>query len=145
MKKQLIRLIEKLMAHEAYLIKVELEGEGIHRNFTITEKCKTINTKKQRIYNLLSKGNKPYDPEAVKNLALEYLKCPERLFIGGYDTLEFISGDINASSKLTDPVSPELASKYCNLIVEVAVQEFERILGNGNDFQLRKNKLDVIL
>lgn len=81
----------------------------------------------------------------LNTLCIEYLRCPERLFVGGYDTLEFLSGDTNAPNKTSNPISPELADKYCNLIVDVAVQEFERIMGDPNAFQLRKNKLDTLL
>lgn len=69
---------------------------------------------------------------ATKKLRIEYVKYPNRVFFGGYDSIEYIdckkresndpAEDCNRYKKRTDtPVSSELPESYHDLQVDVAV------------------------
>jgi len=70
------------------------------------------------------------DPNTVPSeITIEYLRCIKRPFIGKYDSLEYIAGDTNSPSKTTTPTFEfDIPEKYCEWIVDYAVQEIAETL-----------------
>ena len=93
-----------------------------------------------------------YSESAVDNISLEYLRKPIEVYFGGYDSVEYTNcintGGTNCTQYYhfsgipSDPVDCDLPESYHNLVVDIAVQEFARILEDGNRFNLTQDKIN---
>lgn len=77
----------------------------------------------------------------VLEVWLEYIKQPRRVFFGGYNSMEFIQGDMSSYNEEDNPINSELPENYHTVLVDLAVQELARILEDGERFQLKKEKI----
>lgn len=77
----------------------------------------------------------------ISEVKIDYLKKPDRLFSGGYDTLDFINGDTSSPNRNSDPIKSDLSDNYYDLITEIAAQEFDRIQGDANMLNMRTDKV----
>ena len=80
-------------------------------------------------------------PEEVNALFVEYLKQPKKVFIGGYNTLEFENGVAGAYQATDPPVSSDLPEIYHSMIVDIAVMEASRNIGDFNKSQTIQEKI----
>ena len=71
---------------------------------------------------------------AVDGLYLEYLKVPKKVCLGGYNDIE---------GNLTVRAESDLPGKYHTQIIDIAVDELMRILGDPNKFQLTHQKQSI--
>lgn len=76
---------------------------------------------------------------------LEYIRCPAKVFIGGYDTLDYIEGDQNAPSASSTPIDPDIPDKYCSFLVDLMVQNASRPLYDPQQVSLREDKIINVL
>jgi len=73
----------------------------------------------------------------VENVTIEYIRCPRKVFFGGYDTLEYLENKTSYKSG-DKPVSPDTPEKYHYMLVDMAVQELSRIFGMDTNPQTEK-------
>lgn len=79
-----------------------------------------------------------YTDYEIDSVILDYLKTPQKVFSGGYDTLEYENGDLTAPQSGSPQVSLELPEQYHDLIVDMVVQYLSRSLENNNKFNLHE-------
>ena len=87
-------------------------------------------------------------------ICLEYLTCPNKVFLGkydqpefkypGYDSLEFLTTGVGYKIG-DDPVSSSWPDKYHDLLVDMAVQEANRSLGYAQDVALQDAKINRVV
>jgi hypothetical protein len=91
----------------------------------------------------------------IDGLYIEYLKCPAKVYLGDYDSLEYLQCVADAGSNCeqfynqssgtpTGSVDCDLPAKYHTFVVDIAVQEMSRILEDGNRFNLKQNKIQTL-
>lgn len=73
-----------------------------------------------------------YVENNLTELYLSYLKIPIKPFFGGYNTLEYIQGDLTAPSTLSTQINIELSPDYAGVLTDIMV---EIVSSNVNDFQ----------
>jgi hypothetical protein len=62
---------------------------------------------------------------SISSIDIEYIKQPREVFIGGYDSLNFLyTGE--GYTKEDSPVNPEISSNYFDILADLVVQEWER-------------------
>ncbi len=107
----------------------------ITRHGDINRKLKDFNTKPskqwQRCLGVFENGKLIlYTDGIISNVRLTYLKNPPKVFFGGYDTLEYISGNLtfpnNASPK------QHLDFTFADMVVDMAVQRLSMMLQDQN-------------
>lgn len=81
------------------------------------------------------------DDFIISSVKLEYLKKPKKVFYGGYDTLEYINGDETAPNSNTSPIDSDINDDYHELLVQMAVQEFNRIIDDYNKVNAQTEKI----
>jgi len=64
----------------------------------------------------------------LSSITIEYIRCPAKAFVGGYDTLEYLEGDEDAPNQTSAVVNPDIPDKYCDVLVSICVQNLARIL-----------------
>lgn len=75
------------------------------------------------------------------SVELEYLRNPVKVYSGGYDTLEFLFGDLT-KPKIGDPkIECDLPENYHNILVDIAIQNISRIFRDPNMLELLEQKL----
>lgn len=87
-------------------------------------------------------------------ICLDYLTCPKQVYLGkydqdnfkydGYDSLEFLSTGIGYK-KGDAPVSSNWPKGYHSLLVDMAVQEANRVLGYAQDVALQDPKINRVI
>lgn len=77
----------------------------------------------------------------ISDLYIEYIRCPRKVFYGKYDTLEYKNGDETAPNKNSEPIDSDISDKYHDVIVDMAVQELARILGDANQYNTREDRI----
>lgn len=77
----------------------------------------------------------------IQEFSITYIKKPTKVFIGGYNTLEYISGDSSAYNTSTGVVNSELPEDYLHVLVDIMVDIVSRILQDGASVQLMQDKL----
>lgn len=87
----------------------------------------------------------------VQKLYVEYYRLPKPVFLGGYDTIEYVeckkknTADCSKYySKKDDPVDCEYPESFHSLIVDLAVKEIFRKLNFPNGIQLEQEKINFI-
>jgi hypothetical protein len=77
------------------------------------------------------------------NATLTYLKEPRKMFYSGYNTLEYINGDLTAPSATTPLINCELpdTGSAHTLIVDIAVQLIARSLEDLSKIQITEDKI----
>lgn len=60
-----------------------------------------------------------FTPDVCK---ITYLKQPNKVFIGGYDSLEYINGNIGAYKASDTPISSDIPEQYHNILIDMVVQ-----------------------
>ena len=73
-----------------------------------------------------------YVENNLSELYISYLKIPIKPFFGGYDTLEYIQGDLTAPNAITPQINIELSPDYAGVLTDIMV---EIASSNVNDFQ----------
>lgn len=73
------------------------------------------------------------------DVELEYLRQPTKVFSGGYDSLEFITGDTSAYKSADAPVNSEIL--YPTVVVDIVVQNLARVLEDPNKLSLFNDKI----
>lgn len=63
----------------------------------------------------------------VDDVTIEYIRCPKKVFSGGYDSLEYKFGNKSAYKSADSPVTSDIPEKYHEMIVDMTVQELTRI------------------
>lgn len=80
----------------------------------------------------------------ITTLHPEYIKMPDKVFLGGYNTLEFLEGDTTALNSSSNPVDCDISEQYHGLIVDMTVQQLSRIFEEGNKYNLHGDKVFTI-
>lgn len=78
----------------------------------------------------------------LDGIYIEYIKCPRNVFFGGYNTIDCDNGGYCSTD---NPVDPDIPSKYCNLLVDMAVQEAASTLYDINQINIKENKINSII
>lgn len=76
----------------------------------------------------------------LTKVTVYYIKCPQKGFIGGYDTLEYINGDVNYPNKNTSKINLDIPCIYQDIVVDIAVQNMSGNLRDYNHTQYLQNK-----
>lgn len=74
----------------------------------------------------------------IPTVTVEYLRNPVKVFSGGYDSLEYINGDLTAYKSIDAKVTSDLPEQYHDVLVDMTVQYVSRVLEDTNKFQLQK-------
>lgn len=77
----------------------------------------------------------------IDSINIEYIKNPKKVFSGGYNSLEYINGDLNAYNSASPKITSELPEQYHDLLVDMTVQYIARVLEDENKFQLQKEQI----
>ncbi len=78
---------------------------------------------------------------SIEEFQLTYIKKPNKVFIGGYNTLEYIHGDLTAYNTQTNPVHSELEEEYLHVLIDIMVDIVSRILNDPNHSASMQDKL----
>lgn len=131
-------------------MKVIIEGQG-RLNDILTDAFQKPSTKWRRVIGVFeNNGIRVYSEVPVTSLTIHYYKYPKQVFFGGYDTLEYLEcmkTGTNCSqyySKTSTPQDCEVYHTYHARIVDIAVQEAQRVLGQET-ISLSVNKIDSII
>lgn len=116
---------------------VDLCNSNIYivRHNDLNKKLKDYNTKPskqwQRCIGVIE-SNKLilYTDGIISSVRLTYLKNPLKVFFGGYDTLEYISGDLTAPNNLSP--KQNLDFTFADIVVDMAVQRLSMSLQDQN-------------
>lgn len=77
----------------------------------------------------------------ITECKIEYLTNPQKVFSGGYDSLEFINGDTTAYQSASPKVTSDLPEQYHDLLVDMTVQYMSAVLEDTNKFQLQEKQI----
>lgn len=81
-----------------------------------------------------------YSDKPITGLLGQYLKRPNKPFFGGYDTLEFLQ-DIPGFPSATDaPINLDIPEQYCQVVVDIAVNNVSGNLKDYNHTQYLQQK-----
>jgi len=72
-----------------------------------------------------------YSDKPIDGINGQYIKRPRKPFFGGYDTLEFLSGDTGFPANGNAPINMDIPETYCQVVVDIAVQN---VSGNLKDY-----------
>jgi hypothetical protein len=72
---------------------------------------------------------------AATSAEIEYLRQPAKVFSSGYDTLEFLNGDVSAPSAASPKIHCDLPETYHDLVISIAVQMMARMMGENNKIE----------
>ena len=82
-----------------------------------------------------------YSESAFTSLTFDYLKKPTKPFLGGYDTLEFSNGDTTFPSSASTKIDLDFPDPYCDILIDIAVQNVFGQLRDYNHVNYLKDKL----
>lgn len=84
-----------------------------------------------------------YAPKDIipTGLLVEYIKQPIKAFVGGYNTLEYINGDLSFPNANSPQIQSEIPKTYHPLLIQMAVQELARIQSDTNRFTLQQEQI----
>jgi hypothetical protein len=88
-----------------------------------------------------NKALKVYSDVALTSLEISYLKTPLKPFFGGYNTLEFLAGDLTAPSAASAQINVELSDEYSNTLTDILVMNISSYIGDYSKSQELKNKI----
>lgn len=77
----------------------------------------------------------------LTNVKIDYIKQPAKVFISGYDSLEFTKGDTSAYKAADPKVQSEIHASYHDLLVDMTVQYLSGQLEDMNKFQLTRDQI----
>ena len=78
-------------------------------------------------------------------LFLEYVRQPVSVFIGGYNSLEFINGNTDAY-QLGDPkVTSDLPANYHDLLVDMVVQYLSSVIEDEQTYNFQREKIQSLI
>lgn len=118
----------------------------IVRHNDLTTKLADENTKPSikwnRILGVFQKSKiRTYTAAPITSLDLIYLKQPTKMFIGGYDTLEFQSGVSTAPSSVSPKQECELNETTQEMLIDMTVEYLARCFEDNNKIQIQKDLL----
>lgn len=76
---------------------------------------------------------------------ISYLRKPTQVFYGGYDSLEYLNGDVTKPKDGDTAINSDFTGTSASTIVDLTVQLIARSLENPNTLQLVEDKLTRIL
>jgi hypothetical protein len=88
-----------------------------------------------------NKSLKVYSDVALTGLEISYIKSPIKPFFGGYNTLEFLAGDLLAPQAASAPVNVQLSDEYSNILTDILVMNISAYIGDYSKSQELKNKI----
>ena len=107
-------------------------------NSILTDSYQQPNTNWKRYVAVIKKSsveNKAslflYTDKEILGINGQYIKRPNKPFIGGYDTLEFLNGDGSFPSQTSSPINLDIPEAYCQVVVDIAVKN---VSGNLKDY-----------
>lgn len=77
----------------------------------------------------------------IYSIDMEYLRQPKKVFFGGYDTLEYLSGDSTGYQSTDPPVDCEFPNRTQYLLVDIVVKNIAKILSDGDQVILTKQEI----
>lgn len=72
------------------------------------------------------------------DVELHYIKNPVKVFSGGYDTLEFLFGDLSAYSTSSLKVTSEIDESFHDILVDMTVQYIAKIFEDQLKYSLQE-------
>ncbi len=131
-------------------VKATVIGHGI-LNDVLADALQKPSKKWFRAYAVFQEGKVVlYTDHEVTSVLIEYFQVPTPVFFGGYDTLEYLEckkTDQDCTqyySSVSAPVSSPFSPNYHARIVDVAVMEAQRGLGQ-QEIALTSNKINSLL
>lgn len=82
-----------------------------------------------------------YSESPITSINIEYIKKPIRPFIGNYNTLEYINGDLTQPNISTPKIDPGFPEEYCDILADITVQNIFGNLRDYNGSQYNQNKI----
>lgn len=79
-----------------------------------------------------------YSDGVITSASIDYIKVPNKVFIGGYDSLEYVNGDSSAYSSVSPKVTSQINGQYHDLLIDMTVQYLASILEDVNKLQLQE-------
>lgn len=84
---------------------------------------------------------KIYSDSPILNLELTFLKVPTKCFFGGYNTFEYLNGDLNAPHIGTAKVDLDLSEEYSNVFTDLLTMNISSYISDYQKSQELKNKI----
>jgi hypothetical protein len=85
-----------------------------------------------------------YSENNLSEIYLTYIKTPIKPFFGGYNTLEFIQGDLNAPNITSNQVNVELSKDYANILVDIMTELASNNINDFNKGQVFQQKINLV-
>lgn len=115
--------------------------KGYHTKPSVT--WKRFPTLIKKTSNAESKSFYIYVPNGIslEQLQMDYIKKPRKVFSGGYNTLEYISGDSLAYNTQTPPKNSDIPEDYLHVLIDIMVDIVSRILNDPNHSASMQDKI----
>jgi len=97
--------------------------------------AKTTNVESKSIYIHIPKTM------FIETLFLTYIKQPKKVFSGGYDSLEYLSGDVFAYNTQTPKINSDIPVDYLHVLIDIMVDIVSRILNDPNHSASMQDKI----
>ena len=82
-----------------------------------------------------------YTDYVITSVVIEYLSNPVKVYSGGYDSLEYLQGDLTAPNTGDPIVNSNLPEQHHYILVDMAIQHLARVLEDGQKLNLQKEGL----
>jgi len=82
-----------------------------------------------------------YSETVIPTIEVQYIKKPVKTFIGGYDTLEFLNGNITYPSQSSLKVDSEFPEQYCDILIDIMIQNVFGDMKDYNEASYRQQKI----
>jgi hypothetical protein len=91
-------------------------------DFALQGKFTKPSTKWKRVLgNIVKNSLFTYAENNITELYLTYLKTPIKPFFGGYDSLEYLQGDLTAPNNASPQINTELSIDYAHILVNIMI------------------------
>lgn len=77
----------------------------------------------------------------ISGATVSYIKEPRKVFYGGYNTLEFLLGDLTAPSIATPAINSDYPVSTHSILVEITVQLIARSMEDIQGIQITEDKI----
>lgn len=121
----------------------DVEGDIIsHNNLNLNDAYQGPSVKWNQIPILFVDGKLIiYSDEELTNVKGQYIKAPQKPFSGNYDTLEYIKGNVQYPNKNSNIINMDIPEPYCDVVVDIAVENVSGNLGDYNNVNYLQNKI----
>lgn len=84
-----------------------------------------------------------YTDFEASSINITYIRRPNKHFMGGYDSLEFLNGDVTSPKSTSAKIDVDIPNNYisCQAVIRFTVSNIQRILQDYNGTQFTQAKI----